>query len=155
MPIDLLRPCVDCGEPARCARCPSCRAERVRAVRTAMGPQASSHAKGYDQAWRALSARARRLQPWCSSCAATTDLTVDHSPEAWQAVAAGRAIPLDLVTVLCRSCNARKGAARSLKAWTQGGDPRPGDTGTTGGPTIPDTHRYTLRAGAPRRGRTR
>lgn len=132
-----LRPCLDCQTPARGPRCPACRKAKARAVRVVSGPGTSSTAKGYDASWTRLSLRARREQPWCSSCFATDDLTLDHSPEAWAARDAGQVITPDMVTVLCRRCNSAKGAARSL---TQGGDPDQGDTGTTGGQGLPDTH---------------
>lgn len=143
-----LRPCLDCQAPARGPRCPSCRTVKARAVRAVSGPGASSTAKGYDQSWRRLSDCARRLQPWCSRCFATDDLTLDHSPEAWQAKASGRPITPDLVTVLCRKCNSAKGAARTLH---EGGNPRPRGTGTTGEQPVSDTHVNPRRPGASRR----
>jgi 5-methylcytosine-specific restriction endonuclease McrA len=52
------------------------------------------------------------MQDFCTDCGSTDDLTVDHSPEAWAAKAAGKTIKLSMLQVLCRSCNSRKGAAR-------------------------------------------
>lgn len=143
-----LRPCLDCQTPARGPRCPDCRAVRARRVVSAKKPSASS--RGYDSAWRRLSARAIRMQPWCSSCTATEDLTLDHSPEAWVARDAGRAITPDMVTVLCRSCNSAKGAARTLNSTTQGGDTGAWGLGPTGPQGLPDTHVNNARPGAAR-----
>lgn len=103
--MSLLKPCLDCGELSAFTRC----AEHRRPVASAKG---SASSRGYDSAWSRLSRRARRLQPFCSDCGASEDLTVDHSPEAWQAKAAGRQIGLDLVDVVCRSCNAKRGRSR-------------------------------------------
>lgn len=99
-----LRPCVDCGELAeRGTRCLACRPPVDRP---------SSTAAGYDAAWTRLSRRARRLQPFCSDCGAVDDLTVDHSTQAWERHAAKLEITLDLVDVVCRACNSRRGPAR-------------------------------------------
>lgn len=99
----MLTACAVCGEPSEDAHCPEHRA-----------PQKSnaSTAKGYDAAWQRLSKQARREQPFCSTCLTTRDLTTDHTPEAWARKAKGLPIRLRDVDVLCRSCNARKGAAR-------------------------------------------
>ncbi len=99
-----LKPCLDCGRPSPGSRCPEHTTER-RAQRP-------REARGYDWTWRALSLRARRMQPFCSNCQTTEDLTVDHTEEAWQRKTAGKVIRLRDVQVLCRPCNARKGAAR-------------------------------------------
>lgn len=109
----LLKPCLDCGELSSFTRCDEHRPP------TSSG-KASASARGYDSAWSRLSRRARRLQPFCSDCGTSDDLTVDHSPAAWQAKAEGRQISLDLVDVVCRGCNARRGRARP---W--GEDPQP------------------------------
>lgn len=85
---------------------------------------------GYDAAWDRLSARARRLQPFCSACGATTDLTGEHTPQAWERKAAGKPIRLQDIDVLCRSCNSKAGAARGEKIrsktllTTRGGNPK-------------------------------
>ena len=104
--------CIECGEPTPGSRCPD--HELPRPVK------ASREARGYDSAWRRLSIRARELQPWCSTCGATEDLTADHLQ--WPATT------LKHVDVLCRTCNARKGAP------TADNDPR----GKT--PTAPSSH---------------
>lgn len=98
-----MTPCLDCGEPAHGSRCPDHQGDRER-VREA---HRDRHAIRANPArWKNLSARVRRMQPWCTACAATTDLSADH------------VIPItdrpDLayrqenLTVLCRTCNGRK-----------------------------------------------
>lgn len=99
----LMKPCIECGELSEAARCP----EHTEAKFVA-----SSTQRGYGTAWRKLSERARRLQPFCSDCGSTADLTADHSPEAWERVAAGLSIRLSDVDVVCRGCNSRRGRAR-------------------------------------------
>lgn len=103
-----------CGEPSPESRCP---------LHPHLQPKKRSREeRGYDDAWRKLSQRARELQPWCSTCGATEDLTADHLQ--WPART------LKHVDVLCRTCNARKGAP------TPDNDPRivferPGGKGQT------------------------
>lgn len=99
-----LRPCVTCGEPTDGTRCP----EHARNWRS----KVSATERGYDAAWGRLSARARRLQPWCSDCGSTVDLQADHSPEAWARRARGQRIRLQDIDVVCGRCNRRRGAAR-------------------------------------------
>lgn len=100
-----LRPCIECGEPTETERC-----EQHRLIRNSV--KTSAYERGYDHAWRKLSERARRLQPFCSDCGATDDLQTDHSPEAWARKAAGKAIRLCDVDVVCGPCNRNRGAAR-------------------------------------------
>lgn len=107
----LLKPCVECGELTSSARCTEHTVWKPKPYR----------ALGYDAAWDRLSKRARRMQPWCSRCGTTQDLTCDHSEEAWRRREAGLAIRLCDVDVLCRSCNAKKGRARPPR----GDDPQP------------------------------
>lgn len=101
-----LKACVECGEPAEGSRCPKHPYERRKYT------DETAAERGYDGAWRKLSARARRLQPWCSDCGTSEDLTGDHSPEAWRRKAAGKGIRLEDIDVVCRGCNNRRGAAR-------------------------------------------
>lgn len=104
----MTRPCLTCGEPSTETRCD----EHRDRDRTFDQPKTSSTSRGYDTTWRKLSERARRQQPWCSDCYATTDLTTDHSERAWKRKAEGKAIRLRDVDVVCRPCNARRGRAR-------------------------------------------
>ncbi|BCO41336.1 hypothetical protein MINTM001_24750 [Mycobacterium paraintracellulare] len=97
-----LRPCLVCSEPTTGPRCPE------HTVDT--NPDAT--ARGYDAAWKRLSRRARRLQPFCSDCGATEDLQTDHLPSAWARKARGLAIRLIDVDVVCRDCNNARGPAR-------------------------------------------
>lgn len=128
--------CPTCGAPHdRDARCPDCQppATDHRAIEARRG---SRDARGYDRAWRALSLRARRAQPFCSDCGATEKLTVDHSPQAWERRSRGLPIRLSDVDVVCSSCNNARGPARGpgavarptiadhIAALTRGVDPR-------------------------------
>lgn len=112
---DVMRPCLECGEPTANSRCDTCEQTHKRPSDAKSRP---SQSVGYDSTWAALSKRARRLQPWCSTCGATEDLTCDHTPTAWQRKAQGKAIRLRDVDVLCRACNSRKGAARQARGDT-------------------------------------
>lgn len=97
-----LKLCAVCGEP-----CPD---YRCKAHQLARPVKAGREERGYNAAWRNLSERARKLQPWCSTCGATEDLTCDHLE--WPART------LKDVDVLCRKCNSAKGAP------TPANDPR-------------------------------
>jgi 5-methylcytosine-specific restriction enzyme A len=146
-----LRACMNCGQPTRMTRCVPCGAEQAKRWRAARGPMPSSVARGYDQSWRKLSIRARRAQPWCSDCGTTDDLTVDHTPEAWEAKAAGRPITPDLVSVCCRACNSKRGAARSGVVARVGTHPGRDDSGAPYQQGLPDTHLNTARPRVRRR----
>lgn len=108
-----LRPCLDCGHPCDGPRCDEHKPPDRKP---------SSRTRGYDTAWTRLSKRARRLQPWCSSCGATEHLEADHLPSAWERHAAGLPVRLADVQVLCSRCNKLAGAARGLQA-TRGDTP--------------------------------
>lgn len=108
--------CATCGELADGTYCPAHRPVDRR--------YKDRNARGYDSAWKRLSSRARRLQPFCEDCGATTDLTADHSPQAWERKAAGKPIRLQDIAVVCASCNSKRGAARGEK--TRGIDPAGG-----------------------------
>lgn len=110
--MSLLKACSDCGELTDRARCAACRPR---------DPRPSGTQRGYDSAWQRLSKRARRLQPFCTDCGTTADLSVDHSPEAWRRHEAGLEIRLVDVEVVCVRCNSRRGAARGPN--TRRGDP--------------------------------
>lgn len=112
-----LTACIECGEPSDGPRCPE------HTVDTK--PPAAE--RGYDHAWNKLSARARRLQPFCTDCGATEDLQGDHTPEAWARKAAGKPIRLQDIVVRCGPCNRAAGAARGPSA-TRGPTPTAGAT---------------------------
>lgn len=107
----IARPCLSCGELTTASRCDDCRpvADRLSAR---VLPRTSPRTRGYDTAWDNLSARARRLQPFCILCGDPTDLTTDHLPEAWERKARGQTIRLCDVRVLCRGCNTAAGTSR-------------------------------------------
>lgn len=104
-------PCVDCGELTAGTRCPAC-LERRAAVREVRLPNRYPEAQGYNYAWRKLSRRARKLQPFCSDCGTASNLECDHSPAAWERVEAGKPLRLEDVDVVCHRCNVKRGAAR-------------------------------------------
>ena len=110
----VLKPCLSCGEPTNGSYCDDCQPKR------APRPARASRSAGYDTAWDKLSKRARRLQPWCSDCGATANLTCDHSPEAWRRHDAGLPIRLQDIDVVCARCNNRRGAARGSDQGGQG-----------------------------------
>lgn len=110
--------CADCGavydRDDTAARCHVCQPVRTR--RPVHLFKGSPESRGYDRAWRQLSRRARRLQPFCSDCGSPYDLTADHSPTAWERRDAGLPIRLQDVDVVCRRCNAERGPARGPEA---------------------------------------
>lgn len=93
--------CIVCGEPSPASRCDE------HAIKPKPRSKTTTQ-RGYDSRWRRLSERARRLQPWCSDCNTTEDLTTDHLR--WPART------LDDVDVVCRSCNSRRGPIRGVNA---------------------------------------
>lgn len=109
--------CPDCGRVYErddtTAACPDCKP--VRTARPNHYARGSATARGYGYAWRKLSERARRLSPQCEDCGATTDLTADHSAEAWLRHERGQVVRLRDVAVVCRRCNAERGAARGAR----------------------------------------
>jgi 5-methylcytosine-specific restriction endonuclease McrA len=57
--------------------------------------------------WKALSKRARRMQPWCLDCGTTEDLTTDHVIPVSEAPEL--AYKPANIAVRCRPCNSRRG----------------------------------------------
>lgn len=116
-----MKPCLDCGAPTDDTRCPDHRRD---------DHNHSAHERGYTAAWRRLSAKARKLQPFCADCGATDDLQADHTPTAWARHEAGKAVRLVDIDVVCGPCNRTRGAARGHgKPLTRG------DTPSRSGPT--------------------
>lgn len=131
----MMRACAQCGEPTeRYGRCEDCTASAV-AQAPGRHPSKSSTRRGYGTAWRKLSERARRMQPWCSHCGSHDDLTADHTPQAWERHEAGKPIRLQDIDVLCRSCNSEKGRARPQSKPSKPHTGTRGDGVTSGGPT--------------------
>lgn len=105
-------PCIECGHLTRngsrcvdCSRVNKRREDKHRSME-------SSTKRGYNSAWRRLSARARAKQPFCLDCGSTDNLTADHSPQAWERVEAGLPLRLQDIDVVCQACNNLRGAAR-------------------------------------------
>lgn len=112
-----MKPCADCGEPTEQSRCDEHRREARRHER-----KDPEKAAGYDWQWRKLSRRARKLQPFCTDCGATSDLQADHTPAAWARKERGLAIRLQDIAVRCGDCNRKAGAARGTNVTrTDGG----------------------------------
>lgn len=107
--MDVLSPCLACGEPTQGTRCDRCRPQFVNAEPPSKG---SPRSRGYDANWDKISKRARSRQNWCTDCGSVEDLTADHSPEAWRRHAAGLPIRLKDIDVVCRRCNADRGRQR-------------------------------------------
>lgn len=109
-----LRPCLACGEPTGESRCTDCTLPstkpRDRVTRQNRGR------------WKRLSKRLRQLQPWCSACGATADLTVDHRVPLEDG---GDPYDLDNLDVLCRPCNSRKGSQGDAPTTWGGTPPEP------------------------------
>lgn len=120
-----MKPCIVCGEPSSSSRCDEHQREQRREE---LSRRESASARGYDHAWNKLSKRARALQPWCSVCFTTEDLTADHLPSAWRRKAEGKAIRLRDVDVLCSEHNTLRGSSRpgSERAETWGESPSEG-----------------------------
>ena len=92
------RPCSGCGVLVRDSRCSSCsRLQQLRNPRR-------RHSQ-YDYEWQKMSKLARTLQPYCTKCGTTKDLTADHI----LSIAQGGLNTLDNISVLCRKCNSSKG----------------------------------------------
>jgi 5-methylcytosine-specific restriction protein A len=100
------RPCLTCGEPSAASYCDD------HQPATWQHRKGTAHQRGYDAAWNRLSRRARRLQPFCSDCGTTEDLTTDHLPSAWQRKAEGKPLRLRDVDVVCAPCNLARGTSR-------------------------------------------
>lgn len=75
-------------------------------------PKPKRKQAGYDSQWKRISKQARKEQPFCLWCGATTDLQADHTPEAWERRERGLAIRLQDLRVLCGPCNRAAGQAR-------------------------------------------
>jgi len=98
-----LKPCVQCGEPSDRSRCPAHGPKDAPKVRD------RGHVHTNTATWKALSKKARRLQPWCTWCGTTDDLCTDHVIPYSVAPELGHSI--ENCQVLCRPCNGRRGDA--------------------------------------------
>jgi 5-methylcytosine-specific restriction endonuclease McrA len=108
VPLRFARSCLSCGVLQRVGnRCQPCANSIVtKRERERYGPSARSPYA--DPEWRRLSREMRAEFPWCMSCKATTDLTVDHVIP----LLPGQSpvVPKSELLVLCRSCHGRKTA---------------------------------------------
>lgn len=126
-----LRPCLVCGEPGNGPRCAE------HASPTPAKPRDRRHVHWNGTRWKKLSARVRKLMPWCADCRRTSQLTTDHvipvehRPDL--------AYEIENLITRCRPCNGRKGstmpdpttvaeieakiAARKRRTETRGDDP--------------------------------
>ena len=97
----IARPCISCGEPiATGTYCTECTPVDHR-VRHAIRSNPSR--------WKKLSAKARKLQPWCSTCGTSGDLTADHIIPIVERP--DLAYVIENIDILCRPCNGRKAGA--------------------------------------------
>ena len=107
-----MRLCVVCGEPSEQSRCDEHQLDDQRL---------DYRARGYDTRWSRLSEQARRLQPFCTDCGSTVNLTADHLPIAWRRKAQRKPLRLKDIDVVCNDCNVRRGSSRP--GTTRGEDP--------------------------------
>jgi 5-methylcytosine-specific restriction enzyme A len=96
------RRCLDCGQLTD-ARCLTCHPPRPAPT----GQPRAPGWKRYDATYRLARAHVLAAHPWCTWCATTTDLTVDHVI----AKANGGTDDPSNLQVLCRSCNSQKGTS--------------------------------------------
>lgn len=100
------RPCLTCGDISPDTRCPN---HQLKKASRTHGPR-----PWYSSQWRRLSARARKLQPWCidgpNGCRG--QLEADHLPIAHQRQQQGLPIRLCDIAVRCHLHNVQAGQAR-------------------------------------------
>ena len=117
MMLGLLKPCLECGEltsnESRCTPHALALTARMKAAQEKTRVRPRNYERGLDGAWKRLSVKARKAQPWCLDCGATENLTADHLPIAWYTrLVLRRFITLAMVDVVCGPCNTRRGSSR-------------------------------------------
>ena len=142
------RPCLSCGElTTNSTRCDDCRrahdreAEAARYAKHGRRQRREGHESA---AWRRLSKKARKLQPWCNLCGRRADelehyerLELDHLSSAWAKYHDNKPILLTDVQVLCNTCNNKLGSSRpGSERWNEWLEENPekresNDAGTT------------------------
>jgi 5-methylcytosine-specific restriction protein A len=85
-----------------------------RCSRCARRRRGTTSQRGYGAAHQRRARRAIALEPWCSTCGSTRDVTADHVIPL-----AHGGDPLGPLRVLCRSCNSQRGTT-TLGAVMQG-----------------------------------
>ncbi|GAB4582177.1 HNH endonuclease [Nocardia sp. IFM 10818] len=112
--------CLECGEPSASRWC-----EQHKPV--VHHTDSGTNHRGPDRRrWERLSAKLRKLQPWCTACGATTNLTVDHIQPL--NLRPDLAFDLGNLQVLCRKCNSAKGIGEAVPQYispTARGDSKP------------------------------
>ncbi|MFF3062631.1 HNH endonuclease [Streptomyces sp. NPDC057909] len=104
--------CLDChrltGAPTG-SRCPDCAARRASRKDASRPNRPSSHARGYDAAYRRARALVLARQPWCSVCrhpgSTANPLTADHIVP----LSRGGTNDASNLRTYCKSCNSRRG----------------------------------------------
>lgn len=104
----MMKPCEVCDTLSDQSRCEEHRP--TPAPKTAAKTKANS--RDYNGAWKILSRKARKMQPWCLWCGSTKNLQCDHTPTAWERKLAGKSIRIEDVRVLCGPCNIEAGQAK-------------------------------------------
>ena len=92
----MTKPCLVCGEPSDRSRCPEHQNHKSSAGRHAVHLNTTR--------WKKLSRKLRRMQPFCSTCGAREDLTVDHIVP----VSKGGKSTFGNQVAACKSCNGFK-----------------------------------------------
>jgi 5-methylcytosine-specific restriction endonuclease McrA len=97
----IARPCARCGNviPAG-THCNACQPTEQRKAK----PRGHVHTNPAQ--WKTLSARVRRMQPWCLDCGAVTNLSADHLLPVSDAPELAYAI--ENLTTRCLSCNGKR-----------------------------------------------
>lgn len=96
------KPCINCGQLAYQTRCYKCSIMYARGRERSRPSRAD---RGYNAEWQRLSKTLRKMQPYCSICKTTKDLTVDHIIP----LSVGGSTVESNLQVLCRKCNSSKG----------------------------------------------
>lgn len=110
-----LKVCPGCGQPVPATPCDRCRPPSTPGTHTA-----TRTARGYDNRWLRLRARAIRLQPWCADCGLQGNPRTGHTDDPNNPLTGDHDEPLarspqrrldpENIVIRCRRCNSRKGS---------------------------------------------